>query len=147
MKIFLAGAVSSANKEQIEKYEIYKQCITKTFNELSLITPDDIWDYRSKCIKKNPKADKNEIDAIMVSYDLKQVEESDLIICDLSELSTGMGIELGVAYKKQKKVVFFYKKGSHISNMITGAFSGSIFFEYNNNAELEKKLDCELKNY
>lgn len=82
----------------------------------------------------------------MVQYDLSEVRSSDLIICDLSEISTGMGLELGVAHEISKKILFLYKKNSYVSNMITGAFMNSCFIEYRDIKELEKKLETEIKN-
>ncbi len=146
MKIFVAGAVSSAKKEQLEKYNIYKKILEETFEDLILTTPDDIWDYRNKCIDENPNFEKISIDKLMVDYDLKQVKESDLIICDISEISTGMGIELGIAHENNKKILFFYEKGSYISNMISGSFKDAHFIEYANTDELVGKLKFELKN-
>lgn len=146
MKIFLAGAVSSAQNGQLEKYNIYKSNLSKIFKNSQLITPDDIWEYRSKCEKNKTQLSSKEIDNMMVNYDLEKVKESDLIVCDLSELSTGMGLELGVAHENHKKVVFFYETGAHISSMIIGAFPDSLFVEYASVSDLRDKLLIELKN-
>ena len=146
MKIFLAGAVSSAQNGQLEKYNIYKDNLAKIFRNALLITPNDIWEYRNNCIHNNSQLSQREIDNMMVNYDLEKVRESDLIVCDLSELSTGMGLELGVAHENHKKVVFFYETGAHISSMIIGAFSDSLFVEYASVSDLRDKLLIELKN-
>ena len=147
MKIFLAGAVSCANEQQLEKYTIYKNALMNEIENVKLITPDDIWAYRQKCEKENLDFDKIKIDELMVEYDLMCVRESDLIICDLSELSTGMGIVLGVAHENKKPIIFLYKKGSYISNMITGAFPDAHFIIYSTHEDLKRNIINMLSPY
>lgn len=137
MKLFLAGAVSTATENQTKKYDIYKSVLEK-FGSLTF--PDKIWEYRQKCINEFPEKSKFEIDNLMTDYDLNQVRECDIMVCDISELSTGLGIELGVALERKKKVAFFYEKGAYVSNMITGSFFGCPFVEYENEKELKEKL-------
>lgn len=145
MKVFLAGAVSSADKKQLEKYNLYRKIITDCIKDVELTVPDDIWEYRMTCKQEKPKASKTEIDKMMVDYDLQCVRDSDLVICDLSSLSTGMGLELGVAHERGKRVIFCYEKGTSISNMITGAYSSSTFIEYSDLKQLSIKLREFLK--
>ena len=147
MKIFLAGAVSTAKEKQLAKYEAYKNILISQIENLILTTPDDIWDYRNECENQNPDFQKIQIDEMMVKFDLAKVRESDLIVCDLSELSTGMGLELGVAHEGNQKIMFFYEKGSYISNMITGAFPSASFIQYDNMTELKNKLKSEIENF
>ena len=143
MKIFLAGAVSSASENQLKKYEIYK-AILENFGELTF--PDKIWEYRQKCIDENPNKSKIEIDKMMTDFDLQLVRNCDVMVCDISQISTGLGIELGVALENNKNVIFFYEKGSYVSNMITGSFNSSLFFEYVNLDMLKSRLESEMKN-
>lgn len=144
MKIFLAGAVSFASDKQLNKYNCYRKVITDCFKKATLIAPNDISMYRHKCLKANPKCSKIEIDKMMVDFDIEQVRQSDLIVCDLSALSTGMGMELGVAFERNIKVVFCHEEKSYISDMITGAFPNSTFIKYKNLDELTSKLTEEL---
>lgn len=137
MKLFLAGAVSTATESQLEKYNTYKT-ILENFGSLTF--PDKIWEYREKCIRDFPEKSKLEIDKLMVDYDLGLVRECDLMICDISQISTGLGIELGVMHEQNKKIVFFYETGSYVSNMITGSFSSSEFIEYKNIEDLKQSL-------
>ena len=141
MKIFLAGAVSSASENQLQKYNVYK-AVLESFGDLTF--PDKIWEFRQKCIDENPEKTKIEIDKLMTDYDLNLVRESDIIVCDISQVSTGLGIELGVALEHKKKIIFFYEKGSYISNMITGSFSKCSFFEYEDIEVLKQKLSKTL---
>ncbi len=140
MRIFLAGAVSSTDKKQLNKYQTYRNVLIDCFENVELITPDDIWNFREKCIANNPNRNKLEIDKVMVDYDLDCVRNSDLIVCDLSALSTGMGLELGVAHERNKEVVFCYEETSYISNMVTGAYPNATFIAYSNLNDLSIKL-------
>jgi hypothetical protein len=137
MKLFLAGAVSTATESQLEKYNTYKT-ILEEFGTLTF--PDKIWEYREKCIREFPEKSKLEIDKLMVDFDLDLVRNCDVMICDISQISTGLGIELGTMLEQNKKIVFFYETGSYVSNMITGAFSDSEFIEYQNIEDLKQSL-------
>lgn len=137
MKLFLAGAFSTATESQLEKYNAYKIILEK-FGELTF--PDKILAYREKCMRDFPNKSKIEIDKLMVDYDLGLVRDCDIMICDISQISTGLGIELGVALEQNKKIVFFYETGSYVSNMITGSFSNSEFIEYKNIEDLKQNL-------
>jgi len=137
MKLFLAGAFSTATENQLEKYNNYKTILEK-FGELTF--PDKILEYREKCMSDFPNKSKIEIDKLMVDYDLGLVRDCDIVICDISQISTGLGIELGVALEQNKKIVFFYETGSYVSNMITGSFSNSEFIGYKNIEDLKQNL-------
>lgn len=137
MKLFLAGAFSTATESQLEKYNTYKIILEK-FGKLTF--PDKILSYREKCINDFPNKSKIEIDKLMVDYDLGLVRDCDIMVCDISQISTGLGIELGVALEQNKKIVFFYETGSYVSNMITGSFSNSEFIEYKNIEDLKQNL-------
>ena len=137
MRIFLGGAVSVASDAQLEKYNTYKEILSE-FGTLT--TPDDIWEFRQNEIDSNPDKSKIEIDKMMVEFDLDLIKNADIMICDISEQSTGMGLELGVVYENNIDIVFCYKKGSYVSNMITGAFFDKKFIEYKDVLELKEKL-------
>ena len=144
MRIFIAGAVSVASDKQLNKYAVYKNIITESVRNAEITFPDDIWAYREKCIRENPEDTKLEIDKMMVDYDLQCVKSSDLIVCDISQQSTGMGIELGVAYEHKIKIIFCYERGSYVSNMLTGSFGNFPFIEYDTLNDLSTKLKSVL---
>ncbi len=140
MKVFLAGAVTGCSKAQLQKYQVYAEVLKEIIPKLELTTPDVIWEYRNSIIKKHPEFDTRKIDDAMVKFDLKRVRDSDCIVCDLRALSTGMGIELGVAVENKKKIVFFYEHGVKVSSMIMGAFPKAEFVEYKNSKDMVAKL-------
>ena len=144
MKIFLGGAVSVASDKQLEKYNAYKEILSE-FGPLT--TPDDIWDFRQKCIDENPEKTKIQIDKMMVDFDLDLVRNADLMVCDISEQSTGMGLELGVVHENKKKIIFLHEKGAYISNMLTGAFFDAEFVEYETMHDLAQKLKLAVENF
>ena len=144
MKIFVIGAVSSAKESQLSKYKLYKRLLTQYIKDLVLISPEEIWQIREEYDRNYPNLTKIQLDEKMVKFDLNQVRDSDLIICDLTELSTGMGIELGVAHECNKRVMFFYENGSYVSNMVTGSFPYSKFIEYEDEKDLERVLKKEI---
>ena len=145
MKIFLAGSVSSATDNHVAKYEIYNKVILSSLPKVTLVTPDDICNFRNSCITKNPNFSKLQIDKSMVDYDLCQVRESDLVVCDISEQSSGMGLELGICKENNIKTIFCFQKGSYVSSMIYGAFNESPFIEYENMEELGAKLASAIE--
>ena len=145
MKIFLAGSVSSASKEQLNKYDIYNKAILSTYPTATIIAPDDIYAYRNNCIKTDPTLSKIQIDKLMVDFDLEKVKEADLVVCDISEQSCGMGLELGICKENDIKTIFCFKHGSYVSNMIYGAFIDSTFVEYKTIDDLNIQLTHALK--
>lgn len=145
MKIFLAGSVSGASKNQLSKYEVYKKVVLSTYPKATIITPDDIYAYRKKCIETNPSFSKIPIDKLMVDFDLEQVKESDLVVCDISEQSCGMGLELGICKENNIKIIFCFKKGAYVSSMIYGTFNNSNFIEYETTDDLKNQLTYALK--
>ena len=146
MKVFLAGAVTGCSKVQMQKYQVYDETLKEIIPQLELTTPDVIWEYRNLIIKKHPEFDTQKIDEEMLKFDLKKVRDSDCIVCDLSALSTGMGIELGVAVENKKKIVFFYEHSTKVGSMITGAFPLAEFIEYKNGKDMVEKLKAYFNN-
>ena len=138
--IFLMGAYFTTKKEDIDLYPIISDFIKNNLENVTITQPIDIENFRENFIKENPKANLQQINEAMVNYDLDLIKKSDLLIVDLTNKSTGVGIELGVAKENNKKLVFFAKKDSKISNMVYGAFSNIPVFFYENLEELKSYL-------
>jgi 2'-deoxynucleoside 5'-phosphate N-hydrolase len=64
------------------------------------------------------------------------IQNNDCLIVELSEKGVGLGIEAGYAFSKNKPVYVIAKKGSDISDTLSG-ISKEIFF-YENVADLEE---------
>ena len=144
MNIFLAGAVSVADKAQLNKYSTYIDILKKLKGVQMLTYPDVIWEYRENCINEHKDKTKLEIDHMMTDFDLQRVKQSDVMVCDISMQSIGLGIELGVASMYDKKMIFCYQKGSYVSSMITGTFCDAVYIEYENLQDLKNKLSETL---
>ena len=144
MQIFLAGSVSGADEKQLEKYGIYEK-VLKPFGKV--IAPKDIDKFIEKCKKEKTTFSQKQLDKIIVEYDLTQVKTSELVVCDLTLNSTGVGIELGVAKTNNIPVIFCYQKGTNISTIVRGAFFDSTFIEYKNIEQLQEKLIEKINKY
>ena len=138
--IFLMGAYFTTKKEDIDLYPIIAEFIKNNFKNVNITQPIDIENFRKNYIKQNPQATIENINEAMVNYDLDLIRKSDLLIVDLTNKSTGVGIELGVAKENNKKLIFFAKKDSKISNMVYGAFSNIPVFYYETLQELKNFL-------
>ncbi len=145
MNIFLVGAVTVADEKQLAKYKTYMELIQNVKGLETFTNPDKIWEYREKCLKLHKDKTKFEIDHMMTDYDLSMVKQSDVMVCDISMQSIGLGIELGVASMYDKKMIFCYEKGSYVSSMITGTFHKATFIEYESIEDLKEKLSKILK--
>ncbi len=144
MQIFILGAVTGTSEYQLAKFDVYKKISHNIFNNYQVIDYRDILDYK----KELPLSFSDfEINKEMAKFDLEQVKNSNLLIADISSLSTGLGIELGTALAYKKQIIFCYEKNSKISTMITGTFYNSPFIEYEDIKDLESQLSKELKKW
>lgn len=141
MQFFILGAVTGASEYHLSKFNIYQKTIKNVFSNSKIIDYRDILDY-----KKEISLDFSsfEINKKMANFDLEQVKNSDILIADISSLSTGLGIELGIALTYKKKIIFCFEKNTNVSTMITGTFYNSSFIEYEDLKDLENKLTEEL---
>ena len=60
---------------------------------------------------------------------LAKVDESDVVIVELSNRSVGVGIEAGYAKAKGKPVVYLHKKGTEIKQTMNGIADVVITYE------------------
>ena len=81
--------------------------------------------------------------------DVSWIQESDLLIAEVSTPSHGVGYEIGYALDLEKPVLCLYEKGVVVSKMITGnPHSLLTVMEYENMTKAEEILqtylaDCE----
>jgi nucleoside 2-deoxyribosyltransferase len=71
--------------------------------------------------------------------DRRGAENSDAILADVSEPSTGVGMEIMAAYKAKKRVIVVAKRGNRVSQMLMH-MDGKELVEFEDNDELYKKL-------
>ena len=58
--------------------------------------------------------------------DVSKVENSSLVIAEVSNPSTGVGIELGVAFKTGKPVIFLAQEKSRVTPLVLGAVQSGL---------------------
>ena len=108
------------------------------------------YDYENELYKPLKEFNSNNQHEIFFPHDRNNIQnntsniikESDLIIAEISQPSTGLGIELGRAETFKKNIICIYKKNSNYSNSIK--FVSDKFIEYNNSEELILKLKKEI---
>lgn len=75
---------------------------------------------------------------------LKKINESDVLIAELSYKSIGVGLEVGFAKARSKKIIYIHKSGTELSNTADGVCDVRI--EYKNISDLLFQLEKILKN-
>lgn len=68
----------------------------------------------------------------------KTIKQADLIIAEVSEPSTGMGIELGWANMLNKRIICIHKKGAKVSRSLN--FISEKIIEYDSPENLISKI-------
>lgn len=135
--IFVAGAYFTTDKNYTDMYPFIAKLLKTKFPTLNVIMPTNIEEYRENYIKQNPTATIEQINKAMVDYDLMMVKTAKMLIVDISNKSTGLGIELGTIANDNKPLIFVAKQGSQISNMIYGTFPTIKVNYYNSKSDLE----------
>ncbi|MBD3313985.1 hypothetical protein GF345_06085 [Candidatus Woesearchaeota archaeon] len=74
----------------------------------------------------------------------QKVREADLIIGELSEPSTGQGMEIMEAANLNKPVVILALEGSKVSGLVRGCPAVKKILFYNDKGDLKKKLEKHL---
>lgn len=95
-----------------------------------------VFDFKKKVDNKN-----------LMKFALKKIDESDLVIAELSNKPIGVGLEAGYAKAKGKKIIYIHKTGSELSTTVNGV--SDIKIEYENIPhlfiQLTKKKSMLLK--
>ena len=113
MKCYILGAVSGASENSIKIFGIYKAALNKK-NEV-LGTPIE-----------TSKFNGSNSERFLIAKN--SIQSSDLVIADLSQASTGVGIELAMAHLLNKKILCFAKTGSKVSGLALGMIENSVIF-------------------
>jgi nucleoside 2-deoxyribosyltransferase len=82
---------------------------------------------------------------ILASQALKNLEDSSIILADVSSASHGVGFEIGFAFSKGKRVILVAHEERHgtISSFLAAMFSPIVFF--NDSEDLIAKVSDLLK--
>ena len=79
----------------------------------------------------------------MMKKAFEEIDNSDLLIAELSTKSIGVGIEIGYAFVKEIPVFYLRKKGSEYST--TAAGCAKYIVEYENEHNLTVQIEKYLK--
>lgn len=129
MKAFLS--YSFENKKEFEKLnQILKKFLKEKFNIESYAF---VFDFKEKTNNKK-----------MMEKALNLIDKSDIIIAELSYKSIGIGIEIGYAKAKNKRIIYIKKINSPLSTTAQGI--SDYFIEYKQEKDLIDKLEKILNN-
>ncbi|MEO6508425.1 MAG: hypothetical protein ABIO02_00575 [Patescibacteria group bacterium] len=85
----------------------------------------------------------HESDVFIVTKPLLKNKEVQMVIAEVSNASTGEGIELGWADVFSVPVICIYKKGTNYSKSLNAITN--IFIEYENSDDMIAKIDMYIK--
>lgn len=114
-KTYILGATAKGS----EKFLVYKEALKEKLEILG--TPIETLQFKGTNKERFLRAEDS-------------VKQSDVIIADMSEVSTGAGIELGMAHTLGKEIYVFASVGNKVSALIYG-LTNNIYF-YNSETEL-----------
>lgn len=124
------------NKKIFIAYDFSNKEIYVNFHrKLKLYLEKDGNQIYSFVFDKHPKF-KNDKD--MMEKALNKIEESDVLIAELSSKQIGIGVEVGYAYALKKEIIYIRQLNSEYSKTVGGV--ASIIIEYKNIDDLIKKI-------
>jgi 2'-deoxynucleoside 5'-phosphate N-hydrolase len=131
MKIYFSGSIRGG-REHVKWYDIIVKQLSAYGEVLSEFVADkSLTSYGSP----------NMTDKEIYNRDISFIEESDIIIADVSVPSLGVGYEIAYAEKLNKKIfcLYYQTDGKKVSAMISGGPNCKVFY-YNNENELKNIL-------
>lgn len=139
MKIYFAGSIKGGRDNQKQYFEIIKY-----LKKYGVVLTEHIGNYETNI--KNEIRLSNKEDEHVYLRDKNWLDESDIIIAEVSIPSLGVGYEIGYALANNKKVICLYNENSEkeLSYMISGN-RNNIVIRYNELDEVYNKLDKILK--
>lgn len=111
MKIYFSGSISGG-REHSHIYEM----IIKELNNYGKVLTEHIGDKSLSNLGENKSSE------YLYNRDISFINESDVVIADITTPSLGVGYEIAYAEKLNKKIFCIYHpiEGKRISAMITG---------------------------
>lgn len=145
--IFIGGAFFTTQKEDTDIFPYIVKIIKDNYKNIDLIQPTDIEDYRKKIQSKSPNITLKDLNKSMVDYDLEMIRSCKLMIADVTNKSTGLGIELGIIKQNNIPIELVARKNAKISNMIFGAFPECNIYYYDTLDELKNIIITIVEKY
>lgn len=133
LKIYFAGSISGGRDDQ----EIYFELINHLKTKGQVLT-EHISDKNLSSYGESNKLTSEQI----FTRDVNWLKESDIVIAEVTQVSLGVGYELGLSESINKKVICLYrpKVGKRLSAMISGN-SNFIVKEYKTIEEAKAIID------
>ncbi len=122
-KIFIIGAVTGMSDEWKANFAKLKEKILTDFPNITVYTPDDIDIYCEELYKSGIASEK--VLHKIGEFNANLVKSADIIICECSHGSLGVGIELGIAHECKIPVFAYAKTGATVSGSVP-AFFGEV---------------------
>ena len=132
MKVFITASFKEGrNKEGIEK--LCRVVKNAGFEDFCFIR--DVENYQK--IFNNPRE--------LMNRAKKEILDSDVLLFDATEKSTGRAIELGIAFANGKKIITIMKEGTVIKDTLKGA--SDVIVSYNKIEDIEDQLKCTYQEW
>ena len=129
--VYVFGPIHLFGQDYLPVYKNMMKLCKKYFKKV-LGTYPDFWDS-----KETPKK--------FYERTIKTITKCDLFIGEVSSPSHGVGMEFQMAYDHKIPIIALAKEGTEISIMIEGIPNLKKVIRYKNTADLEDKLEEELK--
>jgi 2'-deoxynucleoside 5'-phosphate N-hydrolase len=132
MKIYFAGSIRGGREDA----ELYAQIIG-ILKKSGIVLTEHIGD-----VSLTDAGDDGPTDRFIHDRDLQWLNDSDVIVAEVTTVSMGVGYEIGRALESGKKVICLYraKEGKKLSAMIAGCPDLTLV-NYNNLSEIELVID------
>ena len=134
MKIYFAGSITGGRDDQ----QIYLEII-KILSQYGEVLTEHIGNS-----SVTDDGEKLNVTSIF-NRDVGWLEQSDLVVAEVTQVSMGVGYELGISEKLGKKVICLYRpKEKRISAMVLGNSYFKVY-SYKDLGEVKIILDKELR--
>ncbi|KAH3898298.1 2'-deoxynucleoside 5'-phosphate N-hydrolase 1-like [Dreissena polymorpha] len=131
MKIYFCGSIRGGRQDA----EIYERLIDKLQTYGEVLTEH----VGSKDVEKN---EIDVSDEYIHDRDVRWLEESDVVVAEVTQTSIGVGYEIGRAVAMGKKILCLYRPSpdKRLSAMISGAHNGTTFVVKNYTEEEAEQI-------
>lgn len=116
-----------------KKYNKEVDTLKKVFQELNIELLVFVDKYN---FKENQEKE-------MMKMAFKELDESDILIAELSTKSIGVGIEIGYAFAKNKVIFYLFNEKENYSTTASG--TANFIIKYKNSLDLNEKIKLQLE--
>ena len=128
--IMITGTITTAGEDNLKIYEILVEELSKYTNKI--YSPIDTIKFEGT-------------NQEMYTRVMKMLQNTDLVIAEMSSPSTGQGMELQEAVRLNIPIIIIAKEGSKISSTVLGSNGIKATFFYKNKEEIKDIFTDILK--